>query len=554
MRNFFNLKKIILDYKALNLREKIYIVLIVSSILLSLLYQFLNKAPQKWDSAAHINLAMLYANKLKELNFTEIATLSGYYPPFVHLLGAVFFIIFGFFNSPLLLSFIFLLIGIVFIVKLVHSLTQSREQGLFAGLILALIPQVYIESRLFQLDLPLTVLLTICLFYLFKSRSFTSKKSTLLFFVATAFAQLTKWYAFVYLLVPFSYILATLIKNEQREKALKNLLMGLLVALSIALPWYVINSSSILAFFTNVSAVGEKNDPESILSIESILEYFRLTFSFQLSFPLFIIMMFSTVYLWLKQKKAAALLTVSMVVPWIVFTLLKNKDARYIMPLIPYYVVSLSLTLHKLSATKTKFTSFIKIIVTTYLCLLFLFISFNQISSIKGPAQLIGQIYAGPENKYNWFNQSTNEYAYSTSNWQLASMFNHIVKELDQYNEKSGKIMFAVDYPYFNTISFDSLQIYNNTRYKVSAGYEIRELNLNSFEDIKKTLSTSVYVVTAYSPGFTNLNHYDNMVKINRFMQQQGNEFFESKASYKLPNGEEVYLFRNKQQSIFKSF
>jgi len=70
----------------------------------------------------------------------------------------------------------------------------------------------------------------------------------------------------------------------------------------------------------------------------------------------------------------------------------------------------------------------------------------------------------------------------------------------------------------------------------------------NDSEGIRKALYPYDYVVTAYNPGDMGLRHYDKMVQINRFIQQQGNTYFESKASYKLPNGEEVYLFRNKKQ------
>lgn len=527
-----------------------YLLLLLLVISLSALYQILNTAPQKWDSAAHINLSMLYANKFKELRIAEIPTLSGYYPPFVHLAGSVVYLLIPVLNSPLILTFLFLIFGLVYLFKLTHLLTQDKTIALFSCLVFSLIPQVFTETRLFQLDLPLTALIIASLFYLFKSNGFASRKQTILFFLLASFAQLTKWYAFLYLLIPFLGQSIIMFKTETKQYALVNVLKGLVLSVFLVTPWYAVNQSSILTFFTSVASLGELNDPQNVFSLAGVLEYFYLSFAFQTSFPFFVLILASIFMSTIKKMPNAKTLALSILFPWVCFTLLKNKDVRYIMPVLPFFMAFLALFLASLR--DNLISKILKPVLVTYLGILFLFISFNQISQLPRNLRFIGYAYSFPTNKYQWLNGATNELSFKTQDWQIQNMFNYLVNDLDKYKTKTGKIMFVVDYPYFNSINFDSLQINKGTYYKTTAGYDIYYLDLgNGPEGIRKALYPYDYVVTAYNPGDMNLRHYDKMVQINRFMQQQEGTYFESKASYRLPNGEEVYLFRNKKTNLF---
>jgi len=530
--------------------QTVYLVLIGFTISLSILYQILNTAPQKWDSAAHINLSMLYANKFKELRIAEIPTLSGYYPPFVHLAGSLIYLLIPILNSPLILTFLFLIFGLVYLFKLTHLLTQDKTIALFSCLVFALTPQVFTETRLFQLDLPLTALIIASLYYLFKSNGFVSKKHIILFFLLASFAQLTKWYAFLYLLIPFFGQTVIMFKTETKQYALVNVLKGLILSVFLVVPWYAINQSSIFNFFSSVASLGELNDPQNVFSLTGVLEYFYLSFAFQTSFPFFVLILASIVVTIAKKIPYAKTLAFSVLFPWLCFTLLKNKDVRYIMPVLPFFMASLTLFLMSLKGSLI--SKILKPVLITYLGILFLFISFNQIPQLPRNLRFIGYAYAFPTNKYQWLNGATNELSFKAQDWQISNMFNYLVNDLDKYKTKTGKIMFVVDYPYFNSINFDSLQINKGTYYKTTAGYDIYYLDLgNGSEGMRRALYPYDYVVTAYNPGDMNLRHYDKMVQINRFMQQQGDTYFESKASYRLPNGEEVYLFRNKKPNLF---
>jgi len=545
MQDFFRTKS-----KYFYLALAVVIFVIVTSII----YHQLNKAPQKWDSAAHINLTMLYAEKIREGRFSELPTLSGYYPPLIHLIGSLWYLLVPQMNAALVLSFVFFVIGLMFLFKLAKELSNDDRLGYIAVILFALLPQAYIELRLFELDLPLTVLLVTSTYYLHKSQKLSLTKYALLFFVFAGFAQLTKWYAFVYLVVPFLYEMIFRDRDTLKwtKKAVRNLGVGVLIGFLLTIPWYYANYKTILDFFGSVASLGELNDPDRALSIASFVEYFQLTWAYQISFPMFLIVIVGTAYLFVKRKKHTLYFVMAIAVPWIVFTLLKNKDIRYIMPVLPYMSLLLAYFLISLYSSRKKVYYLIFGGIMTYLLVVYMFLSFNQIKTLEGPAQLINDVFASPINKYKWLKWNTSEFAYSPSNWGIEEMYNYML-ELDKYKDKNGTVLFAVDYPYFNGIIFNTLQIHNETYYNVKSGYDIYYLELNEIEVLNNfdVLKSFDYIVTGYNPGYTDLRHYENMVTINRFLQRQGNEYFVSKGSWNLPNGEEIYLFRRKDLDLY---
>lgn len=539
------MKKVIEALKQLPIREKIYLGIIVASIIGTFIYHFLNAAPQKWDSAGHMNLALLYAIKIKEFKLLDIFTLSGYYPPFVHLLGGLFYIFIPTTGSLLFLTLVIYVIGLVYLYKLAFIFLQDREKALLTCTIFSLFPQTFIEARLFQLDLPLTFLVVAAVYYLHQSHSFTKRKETILFFLFAAFAQLTKWYGFMFFIVPFAYEFMWKNKTDNyiNSKKLINIGKGALVAFVLTASWYVINFKSILNFFGNVSSLGELSDPTNPLSMESLLEYFNLSLAFQISYFVFLIVFIGAIYLLIKRDGRIKYYLLSMILPWTVFTFIVNKDVRYIMPILPYYALLLSTFLATLEFKKREWAMTIAVILLGFQLFTYGFISFNQYEELPKKLRWFGGMYTSPGNKYKWVLHTPNVYSYSTNDWKIETLYDKLMV-LDSEVEKNANIIFAVDYPYFNILEFTTLQLQNSTYYQAKAGYDLTN---NEFVDdfVANPINHDFkYIVTSYDPGPKDLRHYENMVKINRFLQLDGNRNYQSVGSFKLPNQEEVYIFR----------
>ena len=529
----------------LNFKQKIIVIIIGLTVLGTIAYQVFNKAPQKWDSAAHVNLAMLYALKISEVRFEEIPTLSGFYPPLVHLLGASVYLVIPLFNSPLLLSFIFLGLGFLVIYKTSLILTEDKSTALFTVLIFSLLPQVYIESRLFQLDLPLTVITLASTYFIFKTNGFTDKKNTFIVFILMALAELTKWYAFVYLAVPacFEFFKNNGVQWHQVLKTkLVNVFLGLLIFAGIAAPWYTLNFKSIIDFFNTVSSQGELTDPQNPISIGSLLEYAQLAVAFQTSFIVMGLIIIGILYLIKEKDKNALLYTLGIIVPFLVFTLIKNKDVRYIMPLIPYYALILGQFLRRLHKNKHFITDLLLLGSTGYLIICYIFISFNQIPRLSDNYSWVSRVYSSPWNKYQWITTNTSAFAYQKYDWKVKNMFERLL-ELDTNRSRTGDVLFAVDFPYFNVINFTTLQLQNKTYFQAIAGYQLTDGLVNSF--LADPMNSKFeFIISSFNPGETGLRHYDNMVRINRFLQQNNNQIYQAEGFVHLPNGEDVYIFR----------
>ncbi len=521
----------------LSFREWFYIFLIFLTVVGSLVYQRLNKAPQIWDSAAHINLSMLYAKKITDKQFSDIPTLSGYYPPFVHLAGAVFFLVFPSFNSQLYLTFAFYILGIVFLYLLSRYFFEgNRKLALLTCVVFSLLPQVMRELRLFELDLPLTSLLITTIYFLHTSDRLTKRWRGLAFFIFFAFAQLTKWYAFVYIVAPVLFELLrykdSALKPTDLKKVLLNIILGITIFIAFSLPWYLKNFQSILNFF-GVYSKGELIDPQNPFSVENAIEYLKLISVYQLYFINFIFALFAILVSFAQKRSHSVYYLVAILFPYVVFTLITNKDARYLMPVSIYFCLFLA---QGVSAIEDKFKLLGKVAVIGFLSLnvlLYFLVSFNQFDSLPDALKPFVFVISGPKAKYQWLSWNPTEMSYQKHDWKLAEVYKRI-EDLSNGKTASVAILFAVDFPYFNRLNFDSSQIYNNKHFQVHTAYEDTKISdLESYD----------FILTSYNPGLEQLRHYKRMVEINRFLFSDKNTNFEQRNVFKLPNGEDVYLF-----------
>ncbi|OGC50730.1 hypothetical protein A2716_01690 [candidate division WWE3 bacterium RIFCSPHIGHO2_01_FULL_40_23] len=498
----------------------------------SLGFLLLNKAPQIWDSAAHINLSMLYAYKIKEGSFKELLTLSGYYPPLLHLAGGLFFMIFPKFNSQLWLIFFFYLLLLVFTYKLTISLygKEVNNLSLLTCLILSLFPQIYTQTRVFLIDLMMTMLLAGGLYFLHTSNGLKSTGRSLAAFTFFSLAQLSKWYAFIFMPVPIIY---ELIRNKANfsRKAVVNLLSGIAVILVLNLPWYYLNYKSILYYF-GFFQKGESIDPQSLFSLDALSEYIRLVSVYELYFVNFIIMLVGLAYLLVKKETHSKYYLFSILLPFFIMNLIVNKDSRFLMPLLLYFAVIISKLFINIIQRSRLAGSSLLILYLTVNITLYIFTSFNQLGyELPENLMFISYLISGPVKKYNWARWNPTEFSYRTDSWEVDNVYNYI-KELTGKN--SAKILFAVDYPYFNSVNFNSLQIYEKYSYDVRLTMPGEKLeDLTNFD----------IILTADKPGPESIFIYSDMIRINKFLKEESTDFTDVKT-FTLPNNVNVYVYQ----------
>jgi 4-amino-4-deoxy-L-arabinose transferase-like glycosyltransferase len=224
-----------------NVYNKILLGILVFHSAVFFVFQILDRSYQTWDSAGHIGMSYNIAERFKfllsgDLSFVDFLRTSDYYPPFVQTIGAVVAMLFGY-NSNLLLfvSLLFFLLAIVFLYIDIKLVTNSKRIAVFSAVVFSLFPEVYEQSRVFHLDLPLVSLLLIGFYFFLKSNCLHHTKYAIFFALFFSFAQLTKWYGFIYLAIPCLAIFYVYFKRQTIvwPTFIKNLLISLIIVSSI---------------------------------------------------------------------------------------------------------------------------------------------------------------------------------------------------------------------------------------------------------------------------------------------------------------------------------
>lgn len=329
-------------------REKFdkYLILTLLLILFhtigNAIWIYLNKAPLNWDPSIHLINTFKYAQYLKEIftNFNLISFLqiSNYYPIFIYLINIPFIYLFS--ENYKIITFtssLFFGLSILFLYLYTVQLFKKTNLAFYSAFIFSFFITINQSSREFMLDLPLTTLIIISLYYLEKFRQNFKVRNIYLFFLFFSFAQLTKWYAFIYLLLPIIYFVIHFYKSK-KGLPIKHIVLNIIMFLLIVSPWYWVNF--IILFIKSSRAwFGEAVVKPNIFSTDFLLSHLKLLIIFQLNFFGFITLMLSS-FLLIKskyQRKWEIILVV--IFNYLFFTFIPNRNIRYLIPLTPFIAI-----------------------------------------------------------------------------------------------------------------------------------------------------------------------------------------------------------------------
>lgn len=313
----------------------------------------LNKAPLPWDQANHTRLSVLIERCLQEktISKTNCLSISDYYPIFTHTFGALFFTIFGenIMAGQFLGSF-FLVFNLIFAFLYLRKLFNNERNAFFAVLIYSFFPVIFNSSRYIWLEIPLLMNLFASMYFLLKSKGMKIPGFTILAFVFAGFATMTKWYAPVYLLVPFVFELINGYKNTHRKGLVMNFVIGTALFLLIIAPWYGTNFQNIVDRTIHFS-IADPSQPGSIFSIESITWYLQSAVKHQMGPILFAIGVICAgiFFFTYENKKIKWFLVAQFVVIYVIFSAIGNKDLRFTFLFIAYFSYFISHSIGLLS-------------------------------------------------------------------------------------------------------------------------------------------------------------------------------------------------------------
>ena len=353
---------------------------IVFHLVFNLIFLSLNKMPPAWDQAAHLRNSIVWNRVMSGglgLSFKELIGQSWGYPPLMMFLGGLWSMIFGVGIFQItFLSTLFLIIGVVGTYVLTKELSKNDLAAGVAALLFSFFPIIFDISRNYLLDLPLTVFVLWAIWALIKSRYLVDfNKYTVLFILLFLFSSLAKLNGFLYFGPMFIYVLYRAIKDKE-IKIIRNFFIVAGIFMVGVGWWYLVNFENIRAYL-KVAGEGESvTDPMNLFKMETWFFYLKL-FCLQQATVVTSLLFFGVLPFWKKigvEKKKRGFMLVFLILSYLIFTIIKNKDTRFTMPLLPIAAVIMGLGLAKLE-------EFNKVIFRVVFIILGLFMLLNYFSN-----------------------------------------------------------------------------------------------------------------------------------------------------------------------------
>lgn len=532
--------------KEISFYNKLFLGLLAFHLVFYVVFRHLHTAPQTFDSAGHLALAFKFSHLFGdflsggETTLYSILTTSFYYPPLMHWVGGLITLIFGK-NINLMLYLVFLtFLGCLFLIrKIVLELGFGEKTAFYSAFFYSFFPFVADQSRLFHTDIPMTFFLLLSLHFLIRSGGFRSTKYTFLFFISAGLGILIRWFVPVFLMVPVLYVLYLSLWRDRAFKiVLPRFAAGFVVFLVISLPWYIAN----LELFRIVSAFfaqGEKDDPQIFWSLENIGFYLKNIGGFQILFPPFVLSVVALFKIIKVDKKKAFLVIVEIILIYALFTVIKNKNSRYILGLLPVFGF---LTAYGFSLVSKRV---VKVIVLALCGAGLFYTSFNRVSVRSTESQAWGILLAGPF--YDSLYIYPYVFSYRTSQMDVDKLLTDVYFQAGNAKIESVGVASALDSEAVSVANLELARTYLGYEDMFFSTPYFREQPFKSDYELIKYLRDrgTSFVLDADYAGPDNHRHYKILVQMGEFARNQGAYWFDKTSTYDY-SGNEIRILRRK--------
>ena len=304
-----------------------------------------DKRPPTWDPFSHLLSSLKYYHAIQDIFSSTIGfgdavslvlNVDDFYPPLAPFLASFF----SFVVPPdpdiatWILSFIFTGILLIAMYRL-GTLLYSPEIGFYACIAITSFRYFSNQSRMFMLDLPLTAMTTLGIYALFKTDSFIRTKASLLFGLISALAMLTKWTYLFFIIVPIICVFWQVIKAKDRLIRIIHFAISCTACTIICLPWYLTHLLNLLSSFTKYGyQIGTREGDPYVFSFKSFTYYFLSLPSLTL-IPWFILFITGLIFYFRKELTKYPIIGLWLLGGYAIFTLMRNKEIQFIMPLLP---------------------------------------------------------------------------------------------------------------------------------------------------------------------------------------------------------------------------
>lgn len=315
---------------------EIAVVVVLSSALWVLHAVWLSHdtRPPAWDMAVHQTYALNYLPNTDLAPGTRFWQFSGVYPPFVHIVIALAYGVFGLDPHSAILANVPATVLLLWGVYEIGMMLAGARAALWACVLTTLTPFLIWTSRETLLDYWLAAWVAAGLAVLLKTKAFESRRYSILLGLTCAFGMLTKWLFAGFLAGPLVYIIIRSRLWTSKHRAL-NLVAATGIAAGGASIWYLPNLPRLFQYFFENAQIGAREGEPPVISFQSFIYYLRLLEGYQFFALLFGLFIVSVVFVYKRGTlKDSGFLAAAILSGWLSMTLLRTKDPRFTMPLL----------------------------------------------------------------------------------------------------------------------------------------------------------------------------------------------------------------------------
>jgi hypothetical protein len=523
----------------------------IFQIILGIYYILADTRVLAWDQSLHLTLALQYSKLLEAGKVMEMIGLSGYYPPLYHL-STIPLYVFGISeDSSIFVNFLYLAILLVSVYG-IGRILFDKKTGLLAAFIISCYPFIIAYERDYMLELALVSLISLSLFFLLKSDNFQNRTYSVLFGIALACSLLIKWSAIIFLIVPMAYLLINNSRkcaycgkpsievrqgmrgfcsqkhadkynksdSGERVHPALNFSIAIVVAFVIAGIWYLPNINEVignLLFFSGAqtSQPGMLEKDQSVLSFQSLSYYSSAVYS-QIYLFFTILLVIGIIFLLLDKtiRDKAAFFMLSILFPYLFFTLVRNKDTRYTAPLLVFFAVVSAFWVFRIDTRVQR----IVVAIIAIVCVV-------QVSALT---------FGVPG-----FNTSLlPSQAPNDENWMVPDAIYAIRDSLPTSANHRITVVVLPDYPYVNGRTYEYYAELNNAPFVVYNGAYIP---LQSFE---KFLPSFDYIIYKEGGALSSGPYDETVIELYRLFEIKKDNF-EAIREIPLPDNSTLIIFKN---------
>lgn len=537
----------------LDCHEYLYVAAIfIVLALLDIYFILKNSIPPAWDQSLHMTLAVGYSELFSSFDLTGMVMLSGFYPPFYHISTIPLLWLLGFsYQAAEMVNIIYLGI-LLFSVYGIGKILFDKRTAVLSVLIIGMYTYLMNMRRTYLLDFALVSIVALSVYFLLKTDRFRDLKYSIAFGAAAGLALLIKWPAVFFIAGPFIYELYLLRsqsgvcrycgkklgddvfkkngemfcskshshkskeKQPQGSNWTRNLALSFLVGVALAGIWYFPHFGEVKNSLSEGQQYwGEVEGDPQVLSIPSFLYYIN-SVDIQISLFFSIIALAGLVFMYRESNEKRVFFYASIIIPYLTFTLLRNKDVRYTLPVLIFIAIASAFWIERVADRKLKLG----------IIGLILIIGSIQISTVTFgiPAINAPSIYPEPNSPKN-------------EDWKVNDVLGAISSSLPGQINRPIFVVVIPDEPYVNGRTYELYRIIRKEPYTVINGaYLPVQLFKDNILGIDYIITKSGSQGTVYGELVSNLNLVFDGAKDNYIIIKE----------VKLPDNSTLGVYKNR--------